>query len=290
MVIKIKKIIFLTIFISGFFCYKNQLFPAALKDNGNITIVTTTSLISAIIEAIAQDKIEVVTIVPEYACPGHFDITPASVEALAQADFFIAQGLKGEFIVDRMFELNKNNSSKKIILDVEGNWMLPDVHIKASDRILEFLCRIKPQFEEFFISNALRYKNDIKESVRKIKKEAANINIGKYKVVSAQMQKDFLTWLGCKVAASYPRAEDISLSKLRDVIDISRKEGIVLVVDNLQSGATVGVPISEELKIPHIAIVGFPQHFNGELSYPETLTENAFKIINSLPKENVSSY
>ncbi len=63
-----------------------------------LKVVTTTSLISSIVEKVGGDKVEVANIIPPAQCPGQFDVKPSDVQMLADAKLFLMHGWQGEHV------------------------------------------------------------------------------------------------------------------------------------------------------------------------------------------------
>ncbi len=228
------------------------------KQEDRLKVVVTTSLIQGIVEEIGKDKVEVSTLIPSGMCPGHFDIKPQDMKALSSASLVLSQGW------ERIPKTQK--------IGIEGNWMIPDIHIKAVEKITEILCRKDPENREGYRRNGEDYKKRVLALTHEIKKEAKRLK--GIKVVSSQYQKDFLEWLGLDVVGVYARPEDLTPKTLKEIIDRAKREGVRLVVDNLQSGKDAGLPIAEEIGAKHITLTNFPEN-----SYIESLRENVEKLL-----------
>ncbi len=247
-----------------------------------IKVVVTTSLIASIVQEIGGDRVEVVTIVPFGMCPGHFDIRPGDVKVLEEAQVVLKHGFEGELFVEDMLKLVENPDLVRTILSVEGNWMVPEVYIQAIDKIVEVLSQVEIEYAELFKYNALDYKKEIVSLARQIQQEAERLRVSEIKVVCARMQAEFVEWLGFEVVATYGRPEELTLRKLKEIIDKAKEANVRLVIDNLQSGPRAGVPIADEIRGIHVVLTNFPQYFMGRLSYPKSLKENAFNLFQAL--------
>jgi zinc transport system substrate-binding protein len=239
---------------------------AKQNEAGIKTIVVTTTHIGAIAKEIGKDKVRLATLVPGGMCPGHFDIAPGMAEEMAKADLFIRHDW-GKWI-EGFLDGIKSGSLHKTVVATEGNWMIPEVNIKAAQEITGILM-------SFDAKNILYYKDNLERYKKKIMAESAQIrkifkkHKGK-KVICSEHQKDFLVWLGLNVVKAYGRAEDQNIKEMADTISIAKKERIALVVDNLQSGPKAGLRIAEDLKVPQVTLSNFPETD----SYLETLRKN----------------
>jgi zinc transport system substrate-binding protein len=252
------------------------------QKNDVLKAVATTSLIASIVQEIGGDRVEVVTIVPSGMCPGHFDIRPEDVKLLEEAQIVLEHGFEGESFVEEMLKSIDNLGLRRIVLDVEGNWMVPEIYVKAIDKVVEALCRVEPDQTRLFKSKALDYKQEIINLSEQIQQEVKQSMVNKVKVVCSSMQAEFVDWLDFEIVATYGRPEEFTPRELSKIIDKAKEADVRLVIDNLQSGAKAGVPIADELKIPHVVLTNFPQDFMGKLSYPKSLKENVFILLQAL--------
>ena len=230
-------------------------------------IVTSTTDIYSVVEAIAPDDAKVVNIVSGGMCPGHFDLTPAEANLIFLSDLIIYHGYESWF---------KKIEELKLDIDIvdlktDGSWMIPDVYKEGASEIYDILKKeyssdsvsvrkIDKKYEKFkmsadSISNIVREK---KESIKGIK------------VICSDRQKDFLLFLGAEVVAVFSPGDDISLKEISEVVKIGKEQNVQVVVDNLQSGKKVGSTIADELESDYIIFSNFPE----EQGYKVTLLNN----------------
>jgi len=255
---------------------------AAEQRQVKLRVVATTSLIGSIVEEIGGEKVSVVTIVPAGMCPGHFDIRPGDVKVLEEAKVLLEHGFEGELFVENMLKLVENPEMLRVTLNVKGNWMVPKVHIQAIDKIVENLSRFKPEDGELFKSRAKKYKHRITQAGKEIQRKAKELGVEKIKVVCSRMQEEFVDWFGFKIVSTYGRPEDFTPNELKRIIKKAKEGDAKLVIDNLQSGSKAGVPIAEEIGALRIILTNFPQDFGGEISYLNSLKENASKLFEAI--------
>lgn len=259
-----------------------------------LAVVATTTLIGSIVQEIGGDKIDLITVIPPGTCPGHFDFSPHDVIALEAAQIVLCHGFEGEgFFIDVLHRVQ----NKDILIStvaIEGNWMVPSVYLQAIDAVCDILTQINPENKKLFLEKKAAYKNKIDQLAQGIQNTAADLRVSEMMVACADMQADFLRWLGFKVSVTYPRPDDFTPVILRQVITESIRSGVVLVVDNLQSGLEAGRVIQENLGCKRIVLTNFPQEFAGKISYIETLQDNVsrlFMAVQSVRSDNgVSIY
>ncbi len=240
---------------------------------GKIKITTTTSLLGLIVKEIGKERIDVVTIVPAGMCPGHFDIKPGSVKSLTDSRVFLNHGW--EKWVSKLLDAAENKPALHTV-DAKGNLMVPETNKRAAENIAALLCSLDQDHKAYYTQNLALYKTVIDSIGKLIKEEARSIQ--DTKVVSSELQVEFLKWVGLDVVMTYGRAEDLTPKKLSQLINKAKKEGVKLVIDNLQSGPDTGMNIAEEIGAKQINLTNFP--LKG--SYPDALVENFKTIIQAL--------
>ncbi|MCX7966107.1 MAG: zinc ABC transporter substrate-binding protein [Syntrophorhabdaceae bacterium] len=239
-------------------------------------IITSDTLLAYMVSSILPSKkYSVQAILPPDQCPGHYDIKVSDIERIKNAELIIAfKGLP--FIKDEEFK-----DKKKLIVDAKGhNWMSPDYYERGLHVIGEMMAghyRNDATEIERLKTEEIKKLKDIKDTLKKLIKD--NGLSGK-KIIASSMQKELLEWMGFNVITAYGRPESLTPKEIVRLIKTGEKEGIVMVVDNLQSGPEAGKSIAEALKVPHVVLTNFPD----EKGYRETLKENTFKIINALIK------
>ncbi|WP_034630141.1 metal ABC transporter substrate-binding protein [Desulfotruncus alcoholivorax] len=247
-----------------------------------IKVVTSTTLIADIVQAVGGDKVVVNNIVPPASCPGHFDVKPADMQVLAGSKLFMLHNWQGEQFTDDMIKSAGNTQLQKVILDVQGNWLAPPVRNEAIDKITEALATAD-------IKNGEAYRNTarvLKEETNRIgsaqKKRLTEAGAGKVNVLVNDMQAGFIKWAGFNVVGTFGRAEDLSPKEMEDLIKLGKEQGVSLVIDNLQSGKEAGIEIAKGINCKQLTLNNFPGGVPGTGTWADTITKNVDLLVNLL--------
>jgi len=248
----------------------------------SLGIVTSTSDISSVVEAIAPDEAKVVNIVPGGVCPGHFDLSPVEANLIFLSDLIIYHGYESWFC--KVGELGLD--MKIVDLKTDGNWMIPDVYLEGA---LEICNVLKEEFDSDSISIEEIDKKYVKLKMG-IDSLSDMISVKKksmkgLKVICNKHQKDFLEFLGLEVIDVFSPGDDISLREISEVVRIGKEKNVQLVVGNFQSGQKVGKTIADELKSGYIVLSNFP----GEQGYKKTLLNNMDILLETLSDKDRKS-
>ncbi len=240
------------------------LFPL-LFPSEKIKVITTTSDIEFIVRTIGKGRIDAVSIVPPSLCPGHFELKMKDLIEIQNGRVILFHGW------ERWME-NLKEGPQRIRVEVDGNWMIPDVNLKASEKILNILLKIDPLGEKVFQTNYTAYKKELEDLEKNI--EELKKGIGRIKVISSTRQKEFLQWLGMDVVSEFDENE-MSVKELKELIKKGKENNVKIVVDNLQRESDYGKRIASEMGAKYIVLTNFPQG-----SYRDSLMENVKKILN----------
>ena len=238
-----------------------------------LTVVASTTMIETVVAEVGGAEVTVEALVPGGMCPGHFDIKPRQMEKIERADLFLYHGW--EHWLPKVTSLT-GLTTEIVGVNIAENWMVPDVHVEAIHVIRDILISMAPDREDYFTERALRYENAVLRETQSVCQM-----VRPYQgtpVICSELQADFLTWLGFDVLGSYDRPESMSPKTMEDLIKIGRLSKVGLVVDNRQSGPSVGSGIADEIDAKHVVLTNFP--IDG--SYMDALRSNVTALTEEL--------
>jgi zinc transport system substrate-binding protein len=218
-----------------------------------ITVVTSTTMIEAVVKEIGGTTVTVEALVPGGMCPGHFDIKPKQMQKIEQSDLFLYHGW--EHWLPKVTQTT-GPGTQKAGIDISGEWMVPDVHVQAIHSVRDLLISVRPEREGYYRERALAYENAVLNEARTICGDLQPYR--ETPVICSELQSEFLTWAGFDVLETYGRAEGISPRTMEDLITAGRLHGVRLVVDNMQSGPSIGAGIAREIGAEHVVLTNFP--------------------------------
>jgi zinc transport system substrate-binding protein len=256
------------------------------QDNTKLKVVTSTTLIAQTVERIGGDKVDVVNIIPPGQCPGHFDCTPGDIQKLADADLFLLHGWQGEQFSEELIASADNPDLTVISIDIPSNpqinWMVPSVQQEATDAIAIALSQVDASNSSAYQDSADKYKNAIEIKGSEIQSRMAGRDLSGVNVMCSGMQNAFLKWIGLNVVAFYGRPETLTPQVVKDLVDEGRAGNVVLVIDNMQSGADAGAGIAEELSCARVILSNFPGGYENTSNWEDTIDYNVELLIEAL--------
>ena len=241
---------------------------SAVPEN-KLRVVATTTLISSIVSEIGKDRVEVMVLVSGKICPGTFDFEPGTMKKIVRSDLFLSHSW--ERWVDNLFNKLNSNQITKISISADGNWMIPIINEKAAGEIKDILSSRDPANKSYYEKNLRNYVRKLSFLSRNVKKNA--LRFKNVKVISADKQKDFLEWLGFDIVASFDDNKELTIKDIIYLISKGKKERVVIVADNLQSGPNIGLRIAQEIGAEHVVLSNFPGN-----SYKTELESNLSRL------------
>ena len=241
-------------------------------------IVCTTSILADFTREVGKEYIQVKEIVPAGMCPAHYDIKPSDIYTVSKATIIFSHGF--EPWLQNLIESSGNKTTQ--IIRVKGPWNPPSLAIAKIEMINESLCNNIPEKAEYFNKSATDLIKTIHTNSKQIIEEANNLQVSKIKVICNEFQKDFVSWLGFNVIATYPSPEMISTKQFLKLLLKGKTENITLIIDNLQSGTEFGSKLAFDLGATQIVLSNFPGATPETDSYVKLIKYNATQLFNGI--------
>ncbi len=108
-------------------------------ETSRLKVVTSTSLLTQIVEQVGGGLVDVVNIVPPSQHPAGFDAKPSDIRRLADADLFLLHGWPGEAFAEGLIASADNPDLNVVSIEVQGNWMITALQLEATDEVAAVL-------------------------------------------------------------------------------------------------------------------------------------------------------
>ena len=244
------------------------------KETDKLKVVASTSLIASIVERVGGDKVAVVNIIPPAQCPGHFDVKPGDVQQLADAAIFLLHGWQGEMFSDDLIASANNPELAVFRLDIQGNWMTPQVQAEAIGRIAGILGQLDADNAPVYQKAATELASMVEAKGAEIKANLDKLNLSSINVLCDEQQAGFVKWAGFNIIATFGRPETFTPQVVKDLVDKDRTGKVTLVIDNMQTGGESGKSLAEELGVKHIVLSNFPGGFENTETWEKAIDKN----------------
>ena len=226
-------------------------------------IIAGTALITDIVQDISDLKVEAYTLLPSTSCPSQFDMKPGDIIKLQQAELILLHSWQMSLgNIRRTLEAAGVTEGKLRVINITGNWMVPETQKEAVEAIRKLLTEHTPQSESVFRERAVARMAGIDAAAAAARKTLPPETTAPISVLCHAMQAPFLEWLGFPIAGTFNRPEDSSVAGAKALVQTGRDRHVRLVVDNLQSGGlAMSTTLAGDIGAAHAVLSNFPGGF-----------------------------
>jgi zinc transport system substrate-binding protein len=249
-----------------------------------VNIVAGSSLITDIIQDMADGKLKAYTVIPPGMCPGHYDVKPSDIETLTNSRVLIIhnwqQNMKN---IIGLVEAADNPDLIIKVIDVPDMPMVPQVQAETTDKIARALGEIDPENSAYYQEKATERAQAILVKGAEVKNKLQDANVSGVKVLCVEYQAGFAEWAGFDVVATYGRPEDLSVADVEQLITEAKQAGVALVIDNLQSGAASNSEaMAQDIGAVQVTISNFPGGFENTETWEKAIDKNVDLLLEAL--------
>ncbi len=240
---------------------------------GEVRVVTSTTMLEAIVREIGRDRVSAAALIPAGTGPEDFDIPAEGLERAAAADLVILSGW--EKWAGRVGEA-VHDPRRIALTGVHADLMLPHYHLEAADSVTEALVRADPGWEVFYRYNRGDYRSRVAAEVDRVCASLAAA--GPARVICAEPQAELLAWMGFDIIGTYAPFRGPSEGEIARLVDVGRRHGARLVVDDAHAPQEAGKRIAAGLGVPRVVLTAYPDRG----SYIDLLGSNAARLVSAL--------
>lgn len=214
-----------------------------------LRVVVTTAMIGSAVDELAMgERVEVDELIPPGSCPGHFDLTPATMKRLRHAGLLIHHDFQ-----DGLVKKLGHQRGKRLRIETSGSLTLPANFLELVRKVAAGL---EPHLDEkgrARLAKSLAGAQERLGGMDAEMKAAAKRWRGRAVVVSV-MQRQFVEALGMKVVGELKRPEQLSPREWQKLA----AAGPELIVGNLQSDAPAAEALGRRSGRPVAVLSNFP--------------------------------
>ena len=238
-------------------------------------IVCTTSAIGNIVEECLGENADVLVLVQLGLCPADFDMKPGYVDAVSKAQILFKQNIQGEFWLDGLLAVAANPDLK--VVAIPGVYNTP---AGAKNYILGVGGNLSKILKVDLDSKISEMLNDVDEVSNLMVSQATTIGASNVKVICMGWLKPFIESAGFTVVATFNPPETLSAGDITSLLEVAEREGVALVVDNLQIDTEFGAGIAYQVGAEHLVLTNFPGAVPKTESLAKMLRYNAEQLFN----------
>ncbi|KYC46542.1 MAG: Periplasmic solute binding protein family protein [Candidatus Methanofastidiosum methylothiophilum] len=250
-----------------------------------IKVICTTTTMKYFVEEVGGARVDAISLVQPGICPDHFDVRPSVVSEINDSSLVVYHGV--EPWLDSMINASENKDVKKLLLN--GPWGTPPLAKAKINSIRDALIEIDPKNKTYYEKNAADVSKELDALNEEILAEAKELGTSEYKAIVMAWQKPFSEWIGLEVIEIYQPPETLSVQTVQNLVVKGKNEKVSFVIDNLQSGTTLGAQMADEIGGRHIVFSNFPEAIPGTDTIAEMIRYNADELFSTIKEAQSES-
>jgi zinc transport system substrate-binding protein len=250
----------------------------------SVDIMAGSLFIANIIQEVADNEVETRALIPPGVCPGHYDVKPSDIEALANSKALIIHNYQQNYQnVLGAIEAADNPDLMIRVINMTGNWMVPSIQAEGVGKIAQALGEIYPENANYYQENATEREQAILAYGAAVEDRLENAEVNGVKVICAELQAGFVGWAGFDIVATFGRPEDLTPAQVADLIGEAQGAGAALIIDNLQSGSTtLGASLEQDVAAVPVTISNFPGGLENSETWEKAIDKNVDLLLAAL--------
>ena len=252
-----KKIIFILTILT---LIVSPLLAQGQKETNKKPIVAVSIVPEAtFVEAVAKDKVEIVTLIPKGSSPENYEPTPQQRVEFEKADIYFSIGVQSEeySILDmvnkytKIVDLSKEVEKTYPVLYLGDSrdphiWLSPKRVLVMIDKISEELSALDEDNAAFYRENAQQYKAELNQAIKKINSTLSNVENRSFLVFHPAFNY-FAEDFNLKMYSIEEEGKEVTPKSLVEIIDTAKKEGIKNIYYQAEIAAEQSIAYSKEL-------------------------------------------
>jgi len=229
------------------------------ESNEKLTVAVSIVPEATFVEAIAQGKVDIVTLIPKGSSPENYEPTPQQRMEFEKADIYFAIGVPSEefSILDmvnektKVIDLSKEVEKKYPPIYIGDSrdphiWLSPKRVILMVDVIASELAKLDKVNSSFYLDNAQAYKVKLNQAIKKINSTLNNVKNKSFLVFHPAFNY-FAQDFNLKMYSIEEEGKEVTPKSLIEIIDTAKKENIKNIYYQAEISAEQSIAFSKEL-------------------------------------------
>jgi len=249
-------------------------------------IVVGSAHVRAIVRDLSGGAMNPHNLIPPAACPGHCDMRPSDVDAVAGCGALLIHPWQQNMAnVQGVINAAGIGQDRVRVVDVPGNWMAPSVQAAAVEAVAAILRDVASQAAAIDPERVSVRAEAIAARGEVLALELKQAGDGSVPVLCSEIQSGFVKWAGFGIASTFARAEDLSVADVEALIRIAEEKKVALVIDNLQSGEVkTSEAVAREVGAVHVVLSNFPGGFDDTETWDKAVRKNVDLLLEATAK------
>jgi len=240
-------------------------------------IATTTSYLECAVADLSGQRFRTVRLLPPGCCPGHFDVSPAMLEKLADARLL----LRFEFqsALDEKLHHFRDKGLTVVAVPSPEGLCVPATYLEVCRGVCTALCAADPEHAAEHRSRLAGIEDRMAALLSEARAEVEENRLTGARVLASGHQAHFCRALGLDVVATFTGREAAGFKELETCIRAGKDARVRFVVANLQEGVQLADPVAHRLGAKVVVFSNFPSMQGEETTFDALVRRNVAALL-----------
>ena len=236
------------------------LLPAACRKTDSPAhapeIAATNSYLACAVRDLCGDDTEVLCLAPPGTCPGHFDISPASVAALARCRLLLLFDFQAG--LENSLSRLTDNGLRTVLVELPPALCVPNTYALACSQVCDVLCDQYPEKAPALRKRLREIQNRMDALADDILADVTDAGARSAPVLVSVRQSRFAAWLGLDVVDTFLAVDLETPGSIDRCITRAAGRDVRFVIANRQEGTALTDALAERLDAEPVVFSNFP--------------------------------
>ncbi|MBN2457468.1 MAG: zinc ABC transporter substrate-binding protein [Sedimentisphaerales bacterium] len=242
----------------------------------SVQIAVTNSYLRCIVEDICQGRVNILSLTPPGMCPGHFDISPAQVNALCKCKILFIFDFQNK-IADSLSRIKKRGL-KIYSVRAKPGMCIPQTYLTAATDICSALSLEYPGQANKYKERLKCIENRLEELGTVLHSEVKQAGLSQAPVIASEHQGHFIRWLGMRTIATFQGSDTETAADIHNILQKAKGQNIRFIIANEQQGTALANSLAKQLDAKGVLFSNFPEPAS---TFDELITENVKRLCES---------
>ncbi len=230
----------------------NQIKPPTAQP----AIAVTSSYLLAALQEIYPHPDKIICLAPPGSCPGHFDISPATIKKLADCDVLFR--FTFQHALDGKLSYFTQRGLKIYSIPVGQGMCIPDTYLAVCQNVCTTMQRLYPQYQADYQQRLAHSKRRLHKLSLQLRNRINKFQLTNQPVLASIHQAAFARWLGLNVAGTFTSSELATISSIENSLRQARTSKVKYIIANTPTSVKVARTLAEKTTAQMVIFSNFP--------------------------------
>ena len=236
------------------------LVPAGCNDRSGpaprAEIAVTNSYLESVVRDLCGQDVEVLCLAPPGMCPGHFDLSPAQVQALQNCRMLLLFDFQKQ-VEQTLIRLRRNGLATHLIHTPPG-LCVPETYLAACRGVAEVLSEADPEQAEVFQQRVAAVAARLRTLGGELRDAVRQSPVASAEILASNRQTAFARWLGLEPVGTFIGSDMETVANIDHCLRKAAGRQVRFVIANRQEGTALAEALAERLRAKAVVFSNFP--------------------------------